>query len=133
MERFLIHRREPFEVAFLAFLLTSGIAQLLTRVAPGTVDALLPHWFHLMWAITLIVGCASSLYGVLCKNVVSGLFFERWGLSTAGASLAIYGAASLVVLHAKGILTAGICIGITVAFIYRRRELNRVIRKLPRK
>lgn len=133
MERFLMHRREPFEIIFLIFLILSGTTQLISRAVPGSVAALLPEWVQYLWASLLVIGSATALFGVLWRDVVTGLFAENFGLTLAGAALVIYGAAVAIASPVRGAVAVGLCVSCVIGFHYRQRELRRVIRGLPRK
>ncbi|MFE7745369.1 hypothetical protein [Nocardia sp. NPDC057455] len=133
MEKFLLHRREPFELVFLLLLIVSGITQLATRAIPGSIAALMPSWLHVAWLGLMTLGAAAALWGVLIKNMVNGLFIESVGLVTAGMSLVLYGIAQLIFGGLNAVLPASITFAVVVAFAFRWKELRRVIRKLPRR
>ncbi|MGY1946559.1 hypothetical protein [Nocardia asiatica] len=133
MEKFLLHRREPFEVAFLLLLIVSGITQLVTRAVPGSIAALMPSWLHVAWLGLMTTGAAIALAGILVKNLVNGLFIESTGLVIAGMSLVLYGCAQLIFGGLNAVLPASITCAVVVAFAFRWKELRRVIRKLQRR
>jgi hypothetical protein len=133
MEKFLLHRREPFEVAFLLLLIVSGITQLATQSAPGSIAALMPSWLHVAWLAMMTAGAVVALCGILVKNMVNGLFIESVGLTTAGSSLVVYGFAQLYFGGLQAILAASITFAVVIAFAFRWKELRRVINKLPRR
>jgi asparagine N-glycosylation enzyme membrane subunit Stt3 len=133
MEKFLLHRREPFELAFLLLLIVSGITQLATQAVPGSIAALMPSWLHVAWLAMMTVGAALALWGIIIKNTVNGLFFESVGLMTAGLSLIVYGFAQIFFGGLQAALPASITFAVVIAFAFRWKELRRVIKKLPRR
>ena len=131
MERYLLTRHDPYKVMFLMFLVVSSVTQLLSGAAPNSIDALLPPWFHITFLVTFGAGCLVALVGLYVHNVVTGIFMERYGLTVAIWGLTIYGLAVLVTAPLKGLLVVALCGGIIVGFEVRRRQLSKLIRKLP--
>ncbi|WP_063023785.1 hypothetical protein [Nocardia niwae] len=133
MEKFLLHRREPFELVFLLLLIVSGITQLVTRAVPGSIAALMPSWLHVAWLGLMTFGAIVALWGIVIKNTINGLFVESVGLVTAAMSLVLYGCAQLIFGGLNAVLPASLTFAVVVAFAFRWKELRRVIRKLPRR
>lgn len=133
VERFLIHRHEPFEVVFLILLIVSGAAQLFTGATPGSLDALLPFWIRIVWVVSMVAGALIALFGITWRDVITGLYAENFGLLVGQLSLALYAGAGLVEIRASNSPVAvPLSIATIVAFHFRRKELKRVIRKLPK-
>ncbi|WP_280465231.1 hypothetical protein [Nocardia brasiliensis] len=130
MAKFLTHRREPFELDFLSFLVIVGIGQLITGVRPGSIAALLPPAINLLWLWMMTVGSAVALLGIVVKNPVNGVYAESWGLLTSGMALLVYGAAQATFGGASAVLAAAMTIGLVTAWVFRLAELRLVIKEL---
>ena len=133
MERYLLTRRDPFKVLLLGLLVFSSATQLATAAVPGSVDALMPHWVHIAFLIDLLFGCAVALFGCYWRDIVTAIFAERYGITIAEWGIGIYGLAVLIELAAKGLITFVLCIAFAYGFELRRRQLTRLVRKLPKK
>ncbi len=128
-----MHRREPFEITFLILMIISGSTQLVSRAVPGSLAALLPTWVQYLWGSLLVVGSGAALFGILWRDVVTGLFAENFGLSVATVALIIYGSAVAVASPVRGSIVVALCLACVISFYCRKKELRRVIRGLPRK
>lgn len=133
MDKVLVHRREPFELMFLALLVVSGLTQLATGIVPGSIDALMPSWVHVFWLLLMTAGSAVALGGISMRNIVNGIFLESVGIFTTGVTLMIYAAAQLVFAGTHALIPATITFAVVIAFAARWRELRRVIKMLPRR
>lgn len=133
MEKFLVHRREPFELAFLVLITISCATQLVKGVAPGSIDAVMPSWLHVSWLVMSMTGSIVALAGIFSRNLVDGIFLESVGVLTVASTLVLYGFAQIIFGGWPALIAASITFALTFAFGYRWRELRRVIRQLPKR
>lgn len=77
-------------VVFVLLLCTfSGIASLIVREGPETLEAQVPEAAVTCWSILLAVGCLATLIGVL-KDDADGVFLEQIGSIVVGVTTIFY-------------------------------------------
>src|SRR5207253_2498162 len=86
---------DPLEVMFLIVFLMSGGAQLVSGARPGSIDAVMPETFRLIWLLMLLIGTVISLVGIFWTgHKVVSMMIESVGLAWVSISLIIYGLAA---------------------------------------
>lgn len=95
----------PFEFMILIALFVTGISYAIAGIAvPGSVQALLPPVWSLVWIVNLAVGSISALVGGLwSRDPDKGLLIYQFGWGLCGIGTAIYGFAVLLRFPATGL------------------------------
>jgi hypothetical protein len=121
----------PFQVVFVAVALLGGLV-LLAQVlfgGGGTISQTQPNWALLTLSISLIVGGAVTLIGVILQTA-AGPFLERSGLALLTFMLTAYAILILDVSGTRGLTTVVFFGGYAVAAVWRIIQVNRVIRRV---
>lgn len=124
--------RDPFEVMILLAAFASGWVNSFTNTTPGTIAALLPHWFQVVWSLLMAIGSTVALIGIARrKKPGGGLSLEASGLIAVATALAVYAGGILTVqggnLAHQGITAAFTCISIAVAGVWRVLQIRRYL------
>jgi hypothetical protein len=127
---------DPLEVLFLLVFAMSGAAQAISGAKPGSIDALLPETFRVIWLILITIGSLIALAGIFWPwNSVDGVITESIGLAWVAIGIVVYGAAQIVASlnteNPAGAILAGpltICLGL--AFWWKHRRLQLLIDRL---
>ncbi len=84
--------RHPFQTYILFLCVLSGVPLLFGEEPAARVEALLPSWIALTWAVCLVLGSVLSLLGSYWprKNYATALTLERIGLDIVGPAALLY-------------------------------------------
>lgn len=126
--------RHPIIVFFLILCLVAGAGILLGDApAPGSLNATLPGWQVMVWAVALTAGSAGTLIGLWLQSpsrptrLRDGVLFEQGGMSLLGPAAMLYGFIAIVTIGWAAVLPGGIVLGLGVACAYRWRTLQRCV------
>jgi hypothetical protein len=127
---------DPLEVLFLFVFMVSGAAQAVSGAKPGSINALLPETFRIIWLILLTVGSLIALVGIFWPwRTSDGIITESIGLAWVAISIVVYGAGQAVAVsfsqNPGGAILSGpltICLGL--AFWFKHRRLQALIDRL---
>jgi hypothetical protein len=123
-------------VLFLVVFAMSGAAQAASGAKPGSIDALLPETFRVVWLILITMGSLIALAGIFWPwKATDGVITESIGLAWVAIGIVVYGAAQIVASFSTdnpaGAILAGpltICLGL--AFWWKHRRLQALIDRL---
>lgn len=128
-------RVDPFEVTLCAVFGVSVAMQFFVGPPPGSMSATLPPGFRVFWLILMLIGCVTTLIGVYTPRLW-GYLVEQIGLMALGGSLTAYGVQILLIqiqhhtLAPATALGGPLIIGLGVAFLWRRQQIQRDLRAL---
>ena len=92
----------PWE-SFIGVLGTISAIPLIMGIRPPSIDASLPGWLQLSWAVMLLIGCITMLWGVATRKPA----IERLGLQIFGPPALVYGIVVASVVGADGVFALG--------------------------
>lgn len=98
---------DPRAVFILALSVFSGLTTLALKVAPQSLESLLPHWGLVTWGVTLTLGSAITLGGMAFQSV-NGIITEQVGSVMVGAATVFYASLALLVVGPSSLQTVGI-------------------------
>lgn len=124
--------RDPYEVMILLAAFASGWINSFTNTTPGTIAALLPHWFQVAWSLLLAIGATVALVGIARrKRPGGGLSLEAAGVIATATALSVYAGGIISVqggdLAKAGITAAFTCIAIAIAGVWRVLQIRRYL------
>lgn len=100
---------------------------------PNAIDALLPEIVRSAWGISLTLGGAFTLGGILWRyynrtQFLAGLYLERAGLGMLGAAVIVYVTSIALVIGVPSIFSSSIYGAFVAACYSRSRSIGREIR-----
>lgn len=98
---------DPRAVFILALSVFSGLTSLALKVAPQSLEALLPHWGLITWGLTLTLGSAVTLTGMAFQSI-NGIVTEQVGSVMVGSATVFYAALALLVVGPSSLQNVGI-------------------------
>jgi len=131
-----VQEADPLEVLFLSVFLMSGIFQTFTGARPGSIDAVMPETFRLLWLLMLTLGAGIALVGVFWRgHKVIAMMIESVGLAWVSIALIIYGGAAIVATTmtdqpTSGTLGGPLIIVLGIAFGWKHRRIQRLVNRL---
>jgi len=125
-------RKHPMQVLVAGLLVIAGLAVLLGGPRPGSMGALLPLPFLMVWAAVLVV-CESMVVAAAIVKPTRAIFLESVAHLPLAIMLAVYALSVLTVAGGRGLVVELIVTAIAAAHAIREWQVLRVIRKLPRR
>jgi len=117
---------DPRAVFILALSVFSGITTLALKVAPESLEALLPRWGVVMWSILLAGGSLIALAGMAFQSI-NGIIAEQIGSVMVGATTIFYSTLALWFVGAGALQSIGIILAWGVACLLRWLQLQILI------
>lgn len=117
---------DPRAVFVLALSVFSGITALALQVAPESLEALLPKWGIFVWGLTLALGSAVTLLGMLFQSV-NGIITEQIGNAMVGAATIFYAVIAFWFVGFDALQTVGIILAWGIACALRWIQLQVLI------
>jgi hypothetical protein len=118
----------PFEGWVLVVCVLQGVSVLTGITKPNSIDALLPHGLHVMWAVLLLFGGLAAVGGLYWPgNPVDALLIKRIGLFAAGMGTLAYGFA-LLTIWPTGLIAALANLGLAAACFHRIFQISTALR-----
>lgn len=117
---------DPRAVFILALSVFSGATALTLKVAPESLEAVLPVWAVLVWGLTLGLGSLVTLVGMAFQTV-NGIITEQIGSVMVGAATVFYSGVAFYVIGASAIQTMGIVLAWGLACLVRWVQLQILI------
>lgn len=118
---------DPRAVFILALSVFSGITTLALKVAPESLEALLPRWGVVVWSVLLALGSAVALIGMLFQSV-NGIIAEQIGSVMVGVTTVFYSSLALWFLGPSALQTIGVILAWGLACFIRWGQLQVLIR-----
>jgi len=119
--------RHPFEIFILVVCVAVGVPILFGNPPPPSVDALMPVWTRLVWAVLVAGGAATALIGIGLPNRLAGVLVEQVGLVGVGVGTVVYSVCSFLYNDLDLALPASIIMAFGVACLWRWLQLERLI------
>jgi hypothetical protein len=123
---------DPRAIFILALSVFSGLTTLALKVAPQSLESLLPHWGLITWGLTLTVGSAITLAGMAFQTV-NGIITEQVGSVMVGAATVFYAALAILVVGPGSLQTVGIVGAWGLACFVRWGQLQVLIHNAVRR
>jgi hypothetical protein len=123
---------DPRAVFILALSVFAGLTALTLRVAPQSLESLLPHWGLAVWGLTLTLGSAVTLLG-MTKQTVNGIITEQIGSVMVGAATIFYSGIVLWVVGATALQSMGIVLAWGIACLMRWGQLQVLVHDAVRR
>lgn len=117
---------DPRAVFILALSVFSGLTALALRVAPESLDALLPEWGVLLWGGILTMGSVITLGGMAFQTV-NGIIAEQIGSVMVGAATIFYAGLAYNVIGPSSIQNVSIVLAWGIACFIRWLQLQILI------
>lgn len=117
---------DPRAVFILALSVFSGISTLIAREGPDSIEALLPHWGVVTWAVTLGLGSFMALLG-LARDTDWGIVTEQVGCVMVGVATTFYSILVLMVVGPSATPAVSIILGWGLACFLRWLQLQLLI------
>ena len=117
---------DPRAVFILALSVFSGLTALTLEAAPNTLEALLPNWGVVLWAVLLTLGSVVTLVGMV-RQTLNGIIAEQVGSVMVGATTVFYSVLVIVVVGRNAIQTVGIILAWGLACFLRWLQLQLLI------
>jgi hypothetical protein len=123
--------RNAVATFFLAFLVVSGVSQLITDERPDSINAVLEPWMQAVWAAFLIIGPLVTLTGIYWRRPLQGLTLESVGLLTVAMGLWGYALVLLAYAGTGGLFIEFLSFALGLGCLSRRRSIIRLLRGVP--
>lgn len=93
--------RNEFQLYMMFLVAIVGLSLLLSSPAPTSVEALYPKWVIYVWAVGLLAGGLTNLFGVLWKwnDLLTSLYVEMASLVQLFLAGLIYSVAGFIVVY----------------------------------
>lgn len=117
---------DPRAVFILALSVFSGVTALAIEAAPASLEAVLPHWGVVTWAVLLTIGSIVTLTGMAFQTV-NGIIAEQIGSVTVGSAALFYAILALTVAGPSALQPMGIIAAWGVACFVRWAQLQVLI------
>lgn len=114
---------DPRAVFILALSVFSGLTALALKVAPKSLEALLPHWGLILWGATLTLGSAITLIGMAFQSL-NGIITEQIGSVMVGAATVFYSGIALFIVGTSSIQNVGIVLAWGLSCFIRWAQLQ---------
>lgn len=118
--------RHPFQVWALFAFVVGGVGVLLGP-SPASVDALVPDWARIAWALVLLSGGLLGLVSEVIPDRVLGLILERAALVGVGGTALAYALAVLYVAGWGGFAAGVLIASVGWASLTRARDVTRTL------
>lgn len=105
---------EPWAIFIKALCILSGLTALFGP-EPGAIGRELPHWSALLWAVILVAGASSALYGLLRPQTA----VEVAGLIWLGTAALVYAGAILLRFQLSSVVGGSMVLGFGLAALTR--------------
>jgi hypothetical protein len=131
--------RHPYEIFMMVMALATGLPTVLgVTPTPGSLNSLVDPLAAHIWGISLTVGAATALLGVVWPQPadtklmsVTALGLEQIGLVTVGCAGVFY-AATLALTPTASMIGIGIVAAFGAASLWRAWQLQRLLKGAPR-
>lgn len=123
---------DPRAVFILALSIFGGLTALALNAAPGTLNSILPHWAIMIWGLTLTLGSAATLGGMV-RQSLTGIIVEQVGSVMVGVACIYYSALAVLVAGLDAVQTVGIVAAWGGACLIRWVQLQALISEAQRK
>lgn len=117
---------DPRAVFMLALSVFGGLGALALNAAPQTLEALLPVWGIIAWGISLALGSAVALTGMLFQSI-NGIITEQIGSVMVGAATVFYSVLALYTLGFQAVQIIGLVLAWGLACLIRWAQLQALI------
>lgn len=117
---------DPRAVFILMLSVFSGLTALAIEVAPGSLQALLPHWAVVLWGVLLSGGSLVTLVG-MSRPTVNGIIVEQVGSVTVGCAAIFYSILAAWFVGPGSLQSVGIIFAWGVACLIRWGQLQVLI------
>lgn len=117
---------DPRAVFILALSVFAGLTALALKVAPESLEALLPRWALITWGSVLTLGSAVALTGMVFQSL-NGIITEQIGSVMVGAATVFYSGIVLYVVGPSALQTVGIVLAWGLACLIRWAQLQVLI------
>lgn len=125
-------RRHPYQVFLAAFMILVGIPILWGGPQPNSLGALLPDWLVYVWATTIVLSGGLILLAAMVRSNLNALYLEGAAHLPLAISCAAYAVAVIGVAGGSGLAAATMVAGMTVAALFRTRQVFRGFRRIRR-
>lgn len=122
--------RHPFQLWTLLACVIGGAGNLVD--SKSAINALLPHYIVLVWAVSLLFSGLLAIVGAFVKDRIFGLLLERTGLSTLGVAATCYGLGIMFVAGQAAVVSGPLTISVGIASFWRVAHVNRELRILSK-
>lgn len=123
---------DPRAVFILALSVFSGITALAVEAAPASLEAVLPHWGVVIWAVLLMGGSVITLSGMAFQSV-NGIIAEQIGSAIVGSAALFYAGLALWVTGLNAVQPMGIIAAWGLACFVRWVQLQVLINDAARR
>lgn len=117
---------DPRAVFILALSVFSGFTALALQAAPDSLQALLPRWGVVVWAVMLTLGSAVTLTGMAFQTV-NGILAEQIGSVMVGVTTVFYSVLIFAFLGPSSVQSVGIILSWGLACFVRWGQLQSLI------
>lgn len=126
------HGRNPLAIVLLSVLVFSSIVGLVdpTKASP-TLTRVLGNGVWL-WHVGLLVGCLTTLVGILLLKPLNDVLIERIGVTWLASIFLVYGTVIAIVGGSIGATSAGISISLGLALAVRAWQITKDLARLRR-
>ena len=122
---------DPRAVFILALSVFSGLTSLALSAAPGSLEAILPRWGVIAWALILLVGSATALGGMAFQSL-NGIITEQVGSVMVGVATTFYASLALYTVGIDALQVVGIILAWGLACFLRWAQLQALLRQAYR-
>lgn len=123
---------DPRAVFVLALSVFGGLTALTLRVAPDSLDALLPHWALITWGLVLATGSSLALGGMAFQSL-NGIVAEQIGNVMVGAATIFYSGVAFWTVGIDSVQGLGIVFAWGVACLVRWAQLQALVHDAVRR
>ena len=117
---------DPRAVFILALSVFSGLTALALNAAPESLEAVLPEWAVLLWGALLIVGSATTLFGMMFQSV-NGVIIEQVGSVMVAVTTLYYSAIAFLTIGDDALQNVGIILAWGLACGWRWGQLQSLL------
>lgn len=117
---------DPRAVFILAVSVFAGLTALALKVAPQSLEALLPTWGLITWGVSLTIGSALTLIGMAFQSV-NGVVTEQLGSVIVGAAVIFYSGLAFWSVGISSIQSVGIILAWGLACLVRWAQLQALL------
>jgi hypothetical protein len=121
--------REGFEIYTLVLCVLGGPPIIFGDATPGTIQALLPHQWQLVWGLMICLGSLIALIGIFLPRRDTGLIIEQIGMVATGVGMLAYAAAVLDAAGWSGFFPAIAVTGFGLACFRRWWRIQKALKK----
>jgi len=117
---------DPRAVFILALSSFSGLTALAFKVAPESLEAVLPRWGVILWGILLSVGSVITLLG-MARQTVNGIITEQVGSVMVGVTTVYWAVLAIRILGSSALQDVTIILAWGLACLWRWGQLQALI------